>query len=535
MTASRKRPASRHWRGAAGLAGAACVIFTVAGCGGSAGSTASAANGATKSAAAPSAGPLVWAVNADVTGMDPQNNGQDVSQNIMSLVYQHLVTLGDGTHISPQLAASYKEVSPTVYVFTLRTDVKFSNGRTMTADDVVGSFNRILSKSEASYLAGRLSAIKSVKATGADTVEFTLSQPDAGFLQALADPAAAILPMKELNAGSFNPDKEMLGTGPYVVASHQQGSSWSFTKNPYYWQPGLPKISTVQITILPDQTTQIAALRGGSADIATFSSSEAASLTSSIPGMKVVTQTGTEYYALLLNDVSSPQLKNVKVRQAINLAISRAQVASVGLGGNGVPVGPAPGLPDSCPVSSLPYSTQDIAKAKQLLASAGGVSKPLTLQYDTTFPDMANIAQVIKTELAAIGLQVNLQPLPDAQDIKDLVAGDFDLGMTFYGSGTDVYFGLTDWSPTLSGFTSKFNAPVAAIEASLPLVASETGAARTQAISKACTAADADSAQIPLDSKNLTIAWNTSKLSANVLGAENASDPLRDIATYSMG
>lgn len=517
---------ARHPRHALlAAAGIGVAVLTTAGCTGSGSSANGGANGSSAS------GPLVWAVNADVTGLDPQNNGQDVSQNIMALVYEQLLTLGDGVHVSPQLASGYKQVSPTVYDFTLRSGVKFSNGRELTTDDVVKSFQRIRSKKEGSYLAARLGAITSIKATDSHTVEFTLSRPFSGFLAAVADPAAAILPMKELDGGTFDPTKTMLGTGPYLVSSHQQGSSWTFAKNPYYWRTGLPKVDQVRITVLPDQGTQIAALRGGSAGIATFSSSEAADLTSRIPGVKVVTQTTSAYYILLTNDVSSPQLKSVQTRQGINLALDRSQIASVALGGHAVPVGPAPGLPDSCPVSALPYSKQDITRAQQSLAAGGRLTKPLVLKYDTAFPDMANIAQVIKSQLAKVDVQVNLQPLPDGQYLTDLVGGNFDLGLTFYRSA-DPYFGLVNWSPSLSGFTSKFSTPVPAIETNLPLIAAETGTARTEAIGKVCAAADQDSAQMPLVSKTLTVAWNKNKLTADVLSAENGADPLRNIASF---
>jgi ABC-type transport system substrate-binding protein len=157
------------------------------------------------------------------------------------------------------------------------------------------------------------------------------------------------------------------------------------------------------------------------------------------------------------------------------------------------------------------------------------------MSYDNSFPDMGQIAQVLKTQLADAGIDVNLQPLPNGQYIKALVAGTFDLGLTFYASGTDPYFGLVNWSPTLSGFTSKFSAPVPAVDNGLAEIASATGPAKRAAVNAVCAAIDQDSAQIPLVSKTLTIAWNSDHLHADVLATEVAANPLRDIARYTTG
>ena len=476
--------------------------------------------------------PIVWAVNADVTGLDPHNNGQDTTRNILSFVYQHLVTLADGVHLSPELAKSYRQVSPTVYEFTLRSGVKFSNGRAMTAADVVGSFERILSEKEASYLRGRLTAVKSVKALDAQTVEFRLSRPYSDLLPALTDPAAVVLPMKELDAGTFDPTKALMGTGPYMAARHQQGNSWTFTKNPYYWEPGLPKVGQVRIVVLPDEGTQVAALRSGAANIATFSNSGAPKLVAGVPGVRTVSQESSKYYVLVLNKLRSPQLKSTQTRQGVNLAVDRSQIRSVALDGVGSVVGPAPGLPESCPVSSLPFSKADATKAVQTLQAGGRPSTPLNLIYDTVIPDQAGIAQVIKSQLARVGVAVNLRPLPDGQYLKDLVGGDFDLGLTYYGSGADPYFSLINWDPELTTFTAKFNAPIPEVETALPLIASASGQTRRSAIDKVCVAIDEDSGQIPLVSKTLTIAWNKTRLDADILGAENGTNPLRNIARY---
>ena len=167
-------------------------------------------------------GTLTWAVPSDVTGTDPQNNGQTVSKNILSLVYEQLMTLGDGVNPSPLLAESYEMESPTRYVFTLRDGVSFTNGRALSVNDVVKSFERILDPDTASPLRGRLLMVDTIEALDAHRIAFNLKTPYAGFLASVADSNAMIMPMDEFAAGTFDPTRELIGTGPFMVSAHSR-------------------------------------------------------------------------------------------------------------------------------------------------------------------------------------------------------------------------------------------------------------------------------------------------------------------------
>jgi len=522
--ASSRRPRSRTRLALAGVV--LCIGVGLVG--------ASASSGALQGNQASAAkGTIVWAVPGDVSGTDPENNGQDLSQSILALTYQHLVTLGDGLHISPELAESWTQPDAATYVFHLRPNVRFSNGRLLEAADVVGSFDRILSKAEGSYLAGRLTSVKNVTALNKSTVQFKLSAPSAAFLPALAYPAAAILPMKELNAGTFDPNKQLLGTGPFVAQSHQLNASWTFVPNRHYWVSGEPKVSKVQINVIPDESTEIAALRGGTANVAIFQSADVSKLLAGVPSVKSVVQSGTEQWILVVNDVSPGPLTNVLLRRAINQGLSRKAIASVALSGLGKPVGPASGTPASCSVSALKYSQFNAAAAQANVQAAGATGVKITLQYSPIYPDAVSMAQVIQSQLANVGIAVTLDPLSPGEFGNNFVGGNFDLSIVFYGTGTDPYFGLINWNPALAGYTAKFNAPVAAFNALLPKIASTTNATKRKSlIQQACMLIDADSAQLPVLSKVQTIAYRTDLLNAKVLSAEDASNPMRGIETW---
>jgi len=140
---------------------------------------------------------------------------------------------------------------------------------------------------------------------------------------------------------------------------------------------------------------------------------------------------------------------------------------------------------------------------------------------------------VIQSQLANVGIAVTLDPLSPGEFGNNFVGGNFDLSIVFYGTGTDPYFGLINWNPALAGYTAKFNAPVAAFNALLPKIASTTNATKRKSlIQQACMLIDADSAQLPVLSKVQTIAYRTDLLNAKVLSAEDASNPMRGIETW---
>jgi peptide/nickel transport system substrate-binding protein len=84
--------------------------------------------------------------------------------------------------------------------------------------------------------------------------------------------------MKELQEGTFNPSKELMGTGPFMVIAHQQNDYWTLTRNPHYWRKGYPKFDEVSIRIITDDGARLAALQSGAIDIANFENPDAPKL-----------------------------------------------------------------------------------------------------------------------------------------------------------------------------------------------------------------------------------------------------------------
>src|SRR5262249_35321889 len=183
---------------------------------------------------------LTWGKPSEMTGLDPQFSGDGTSWAVFYFVYQRMFTTTDDLKPSGQLVEAWKQVSPTEYTFKLRHGATFSNGRSLLASDVVGSFKRLMDPKRGAAWGRQLKAVKEVTAIDDHTVSFDWSEPLTPLLAILAVSPTAIMPMKEIEDGSFDPDKGMLGSGPYVVVDHKQDEYWRLARNPHYWREGHP-------------------------------------------------------------------------------------------------------------------------------------------------------------------------------------------------------------------------------------------------------------------------------------------------------
>src|ERR1700719_3612726 len=120
---------------------------------------------------------LVWGNASEVTGLDPQFSGDGTSWAVFYFVYERLFTTTDDLKPTGQLAETWKQISPTEYVFKLRENATFSNGRPLLASDVVASFKRRMDPKREAVWGRQLKAVKDVISIDDHTVRFELSEP----------------------------------------------------------------------------------------------------------------------------------------------------------------------------------------------------------------------------------------------------------------------------------------------------------------------------------------------------------------------
>lgn len=493
--------------------------------------------GATRSADADAT--LRWGKSSELLSFDPAVAGDATTWQYLYLVYETLVEMGPDLLPAPGLAESWENPEPTTWVFHLRDGVRFSNGRQLTADDVVGSLQRLIDPELAAWWVPQMGDVTSVSAVDDRTVQIELAAPNSKLLGALAGVSASILPMAELNAAEFDPTTEMLGTGPYQVADHKQDESWTFDANPEYWRDGAPGFARVEVQIIPDDAALVAALRDGRVDVAFFDNPDAPALLAGIDGIETTVQNTTDLYVLHLNNVDeSSVMADPLVRQAISMAIDHTMINDLALAGTAeVSAVTPPGFAESCDPASLPSAAGDLDAARELLDEAGVDDLEFDLLTTPVIPQLSLIAQVIQQNLDEIGVQVNVTELEYGawnDRIYLTSPADFDAALSFYAGYGDPTMMPLYLDVERSVWPGSFLAPDA--ELADALRAAETAEPgsdeRAELLATVCTLADTDAGWVPLLTKPVVVAVDTATVDATIQPVEGYSDVLRFIADF---
>jgi peptide/nickel transport system substrate-binding protein len=480
---------------------------------------------------------LVWGKPAEADVLDPAVAGNAASWELLRLSYEGLVGLDDKLRVVPEIAKSWRQTSPTTYVFTLRKGVRFSNGRELTTDDVVGSIRRLTDPKKKAIWSGQL-GIRAITATGDRTVRITLNKPKTPFVAALAGTPAAILPMKELRSGKFDPRRELLGTGPYQVVSHTQGESWRFKGNPHYWRPGVPKAPELTVRIMPEDAARAAALRDRSVDVTTFEAPDSIGLLKNEAGVKTRKQTTTDYYRLDVNAKSSP-FRDSRLREALALSIDRDKIKDVALGGIGKPSAAVPpAFKGVCDASSAPSGRPDPKRARQLVEKAGATGKTVTISTITQVPMSSPVAQVIQQSLQKTGLKVRIEPLDIGTAMKRVYSGtsaDFDLTVSWSAGYADPAMDLAWYIPELVSFNKGFVKPDPHLNSVVERgLVTKPGDKRTAAFRQACDRIAHNANIIPLVTKDAIVSYRSDKAVPSLLSVEGYALPLRRLSEFGL-
>jgi peptide/nickel transport system substrate-binding protein len=461
-------------------------------------------------------GTITWGKPTEVVSFDPQVSGDGASWSVFHLIYDQLLSLGDNYDLQPGLAERWEVISPTSYRFHLRKNASFSNGRPVTAEDVVGSFERLTDPELGAAWGKQLGKVKDIVAEDEHTVRFDLAQPNGAFLNILSITTTSILPMQELKDGSFDPTKELLGSGPFMVAEHVQDQHWKLARNPHYDREGHPIIDELMIQILPDDSARMAALRNGRVDIAQFTSPDTPRMLADIPNVEIVTQATPNYFRL---DVSAKEedspFTDERVRQAMHYALDRERIADIVFGGEATVEYPVPsglGL-DVCrddPFYTTPRPER-LEKARALLKEAGKEGVEIGIIGSSTLSIYPLIAQVIQSSLNEAGFKAEVEKVPAADWYARVFVAetDFDLAVSWYAGYSDPAMVLYWWTPEgaagwADGYTLEDERLTGAIET---VRTSPKGPERLAAMDEACKLINENANVLALVSKPDYIAY----------------------------
>ncbi|HET7260262.1 MAG TPA: ABC transporter substrate-binding protein [Casimicrobiaceae bacterium] len=398
-----------------------------------------------------------WASQGDVLSFDPYSQNESFNNTFNSYVYESLVQYDKKFDVVPQLAVKWEQISPTEWRFHLRPNVKFQEGEPFTADDVVFSVHRMLSKYSMmkSYLAG----VTDAKKVDDLTVDIITGGPAPVLLRQLTDVRIMSKAWCEkhnvVEVQNYLGKEETYavehadGTGPYILKSREPDVKTVLVANPHWWGKMEGNVTEIVYTPIKQAATRTAALLSGEVDFVLDPPLQDLPKLLSDPNVKVVQ--GEENRTIFIGmDQARPELqysnvkgknpfKDLRVRQALNMSVDRETIKRTLMRGMSIPTGElvTHQIYGYDPAANIipPYS---VAKAKELLKEAGypnGFEVTLDCPNDRYIND-ALICQALASMWAKVGLTVKLNAMPKAQYFAKINKNDTSLYMLGWAVAT---------------------------------------------------------------------------------------------------
>jgi peptide/nickel transport system substrate-binding protein len=379
-------------------------------------------------------GTLRTSIFFDPDNLDPAQGG--FAFIVFQRLYSYLHHI-DGRTLEyiPDLATGYEQPDELTYLFNLRQGVKFhdiepANGREVTAEDVAFSFNRltgVLNPIDPGFMAR---VVDKVEATGPYTLKVTTKKPYSSALQVMGGFWYAVVNREAVTDWGGLSEKA-LGSGPFMLKSFEQEQGATMVRNPSYYKTGQPYIDGLDVTVITDTTNAIAQFRSKALDInaAAVSKPEYDALKNELNGLRSAETPGILDPWVGVNLRRDPW-KDIRARQALDLAIDRNQMIRNLAFGAGKLNGPIPWGNErwALPQAELEQRYKaDKAEARRLFEAAG--VSDLNLQHNVTpaLPLGKEIGEFLKEQLAEYGINVTINVLEQNDWIQTtILKQDFD-------------------------------------------------------------------------------------------------------------
>ena len=348
-------------------------------------------------------------LNVGMTGGSSSDNldAEDIISNPDNVrvesLYESLL------EFNPQAGPEFvlaEELTPnadaSVWTVRVRPDVTFHNGKTLTADDVIFSFQRVMDPKLPLAGAPLLPTldVAGMRKLDSRTVQMPFKQPFAVFPTVMLINYFNIIPV------GYDV-KKPVGTGPFRYKSFNPSISSTFVRYDNYWQSGLPYLDELIISDFPDETSQVNALLSGEIDAAPELS--ISSVTTSRRGGKKVKIDDGGFYTPFTMRVDQAPFNDVRVRQAMRAVVNRVQMRELVFGGHGTLGNDISSIFDEEYDHALPQRHQDLDLARSLLKKAGQEHLTVELVTSDVAPGCTLAAQVLAQQASAAGITINLR------------------------------------------------------------------------------------------------------------------------------
>jgi peptide/nickel transport system substrate-binding protein len=395
-------------------------------------------------------GSMIVTYKDDVSTLDPAIGYDWQNWSMIKALFNGLMDYKAGTYdLEPDLAKSFT-ISPDgkIYTFKLREDVKFHNGRKLTAEDIKYSIERAINPKTQSpgqgffwsikgfdeMVAGTATELSGMTVVDPYTLKIELSSPDATFLHVMAINFAFAVPKEEVEKYGQDFGKHPVGTGAFSMKEWKLGQRVAYERNPDYYKAGLPRLDQIVFEVGQEPTVALLRLQRGEVDI----------LGDGIPPARflqvkndpknagLIIEGGQLHTGYVTMNVRIKPFDNKKVRQAVNMAINKQRICKI-INNRAVPANQP--LPPAMPGYDKNYKGYpfDPAKAKTLMAEAGFANGFTTELYANNTDPNPRIAQAIQRDLAEIGIKAEIKTL--AQSTVIAAGGEEDQAPMIWSGG----------------------------------------------------------------------------------------------------
>jgi ABC-type transport system substrate-binding protein len=386
-------------------------------------------------------GTLIIAQGTDPTNLDPALATDSPSATVNSHIFETLFELTAEGTIEPRLATSYAvSADGLTWTLDIRQGVTFHDGTPLTAQDVKASLDRFIDPANAYTFRFLLSRIQGVEVVGDHQVQINLASVFAPLLAHFTHSSTAIVKV------GLDHDVTPVGTGPFEFVSWERGQRVDLKRYEGYWGDK-PGIEGLRFLAVPEGTTRMALVETGEAHVAVRVPPQDIARLNANPNVTVQNVSSLRTIYIYFNHTMAP-FDDVRVRQAVNYAVNKEEIAEFVLGGavrpSDAPI--SPGIFGYTPVGNYAY---DPERAKALLAEAGfpnGLSTTLYSPNGRYLQDI-QISEAIQSQLAEVGIDATIETLEWAAYLAktNVPAVDNEVPFAMLGWGTvtgDADYGL---------------------------------------------------------------------------------------------
>ena len=360
-----------------------------------------------------SASTLNLSMSSSPSRLNPILANDSASSEISDWLFNGLFKYDKDGNPTVDLAKSYNFETPTKLIIKLRDNVLWHDKEKFTSKDVIFTYEQIINPKVFNSIKSNFKEVESVKALDDYTIEVIYKKP---YFKAIETWMVGILPYhllkdeKDLMTSSFN--KNPIGTGSYKLKEFKQGQDIELIANEDYFE-GKPKIEKILYQFLPDPNTSFLYLKQQKLDIGGLSPIQVdRQLDDNFKNNYTIMQKPSFSFSYLGFNLKSEKFKDIKVRQALSLAINRQELVDILFFGYGK-VCNGPFLPGSFAYNEeIKTITQDINKAKELLKEAGyDENNPFSFEVVTnTGNDIRiNAALILQYQLQKAGIKMNIR------------------------------------------------------------------------------------------------------------------------------